>query len=161
MKIFPETKYLIGLKNECSKTLSDLQKETLSDEQFIVEWNKIFIGKVDQNGFEIKLAKKRFGSFCILKGKLENKNGILKIQISKIYKLLSGILVLFVISGFVISLIRSEFETSLKIILFILAFRFVFIEVWFRVNSKNSMNELTKVIGIIKQEKNKAQHSIL
>ena len=158
MKIFPETKYVIGLKNESSKTLSNLQKETLSDEQFIVKWNKIFIGKVSQDGFEIKLAKKIFGSFCTVKGKLENKNGMLEIQISKIYKLLLGVLVLFLISGFVISLIRTEFETSLKIILLILGYRFLFVELWFRVNSKNSMNELTKVIGIIKQEK--TRHNI-
>ncbi|MFC5196419.1 hypothetical protein ACFPH8_13850 [Bizionia hallyeonensis] len=160
MKIFPEKKYLIDLKNESSKTLSDLQKETLSDEQFIVKWNKIFIGKVSQNGFEIKLAKRIFGSFCVVKGKIENKNGMLEIQISKIYKLLLRILVLFLISGFVISLIRGEFETSLKIILLILGYRLLIIEFWFRMNSKKSMNELTKVIGIIKQEKNKAQHSI-
>ncbi|AXP82929.1 hypothetical protein CJ739_3883 [Mariniflexile rhizosphaerae] len=157
MKIFPETKYLIDLKNESSKTLSDLQNETLSDEQFIVEWNKIFIGKINQNSFEIKLAKKIFGSFCIIKGKLDNKNGILEIQISKIYKLLLGALILFVISGLIISLIRSELENALRIILFILTLRFVFIEFLFRLNSKNSMNKLTKVIGIIKQEKNKAQ----
>ena len=150
MKIFPEIKYFIDLENDSSKTLADLQKETLSDEQFIVKWNKLFIGKVNQNGFEIKLARKRFGSLCLIKGNLENKNGILEIQISKIYKLLFGILVLFVLPGLIISLIQNELETALKIILFIIIFRFVFIELYFKMNSKNSMNKLTKVIRIKK-----------
>ncbi|MCK8482256.1 hypothetical protein [Psychroserpens algicola] len=153
MTIFPERIYFINLENDSSKTLVDLQKETLSDQQFIVEWNKLFIGEVNQNGFEIKLARKWPGSFCIIIGKLENKNGILEIHISKVYKLLFGILVLFVLSGLIISLIQSEFETALKIILFIIILRFVFIELHFRINSKNSMNKLTKTIGINKLKK--------
>ena len=153
MKIFPEKKYIIDLENDKSKALVDLQKETLSDEQFIVKWNKIFIGKVSQNGFEINLARKSIGSFCVIKGTLEKKKGILEIQVSKIYKMIIGAFAIFLLSGIFISIAQNELEILMRILFSILVFRFVFIELGFILNSKKSLNKLTKVIGITKLKK--------
>ena len=74
MKIFPIKKYSIVLMNERAKVISELKKDTLSDEQFVSNWNKqTFIGKVNETNFEIKLSKKLYGDFCVFKGILEEK----------------------------------------------------------------------------------------
>tara|TARA_R110000868_G_scaffold348246_1_gene609214 strand:- start:88 stop:558 length:471 start_codon:yes stop_codon:yes gene_type:complete len=153
MKIFPTKTHSITLIVDSSVAISELQKKTLSDEQFVADWNKqIFIGKINDCEFELKLSKKVYGAFCVIKGKLENKNGILKVGINKNYKVVLTLLLLFPFIGFAISLIKNGFDNSIELIfptiMFIVVLRFVFIEFGFRIISKNGLNKLNEVIGV-------------
>jgi hypothetical protein len=155
MKIFPIKKYSITLINERSKAIFELQKETLSDEQFVSDWNKqTFIGKVNETNFEIKLSKKLYGNFCVFKGKLEERNGSLEIEINKTFRVILSVIFLFPIFGFLTSLFKNGFENSIELvfptIMFIIILRFVFIELGFKIISKNGVNKLSKIIEIEK-----------
>jgi hypothetical protein len=156
MKIFPESNFKIDLSDNMVKTLDNLKKETLSDEQFIVNWgDKPFIGTINENSFEIKQARKVYGSLWIIHGFLENKHGTLKVQVSKKNKIIFGGFFLFVISGLIISLIRLDLKIIFQTFMLIIVSRFLFLEFGFRLTSKNGIKKLTKIIGITKLEENK------
>ena len=149
MKIFPTNNFLLELNNESTEAIRNLQKETLSDEQFIVNWNdKTFIGTINQNEFKLRLSKKLYGGFCILKGKLENESGILETQVSKLFKVIFGGIVLFCLSGILISIIQNKLEILIPLVMTILIFRFVFIELGYRLVSKRGINKLAQILGI-------------
>lgn len=156
MKIFPESNFKIDLKDDIRNTLDNLRKETLSDEQFIVDWgDKPFIGTISENSFEIKQARKVYGSLWVIHGFLENKHGTLKVQVSKKYKIVFGGFFLFVISGLIMSLIRFDLKIIFQMFMLIIASRFLFLEFGFRLTSKNGIKILTKILGITKLEEEK------
>ena len=158
MKLFPKEKYHIELQNNASIAISELRNETLSDEQFISNWNnQTFIGKITENEFEIKLSKKLYGEFCLLRGSLENKHGTLEILINPKLKIFLSIIFLFPFSGLIMSLIINGLTNStglvISTIMFIIILRFLVIEFGFRIISKSGLNKLIKIIEI----KNKVQ----
>ncbi|AXT54618.1 hypothetical protein D1815_02200 [Aquimarina sp. AD1] len=160
MKLFPKKYYSIQLLNESSIAISELKNHTLLDEQFVVDWNsQAFIGKINNTEFEIKLSKKLYGTFCILKGKLDNKNGILEIGISKMIKILFYIIVVFIGTGLIAAIIQNKLEVLLLLLMTLIVFRFIFIELGFRITSKSLLKKLTEIIGITKI-KNEVQHDI-
>lgn len=151
MKIFPKSYYSLELDNDSVVAFSKLKKQTLSKGQFVANWNnQTFIGEIKKNEFEIQLSKKLFGEFCILNGKLEDRNGTLEIRTGKIYKIIFVAIVLFVLSGLVVSIIQNKLEFIFQFILTILIMRFVFIELGFRLISKIALKKLTEVIEIKK-----------
>ncbi len=151
MKIFPESDFLIELNIDSELAFLELKKRTLSKEQFVANWNnQIFIGEIEKNEFEIKLSEKLFGEFCILNGKLENRNGTLEIRTGKIFKIIFVAIVLFGLSGVIVSIIQNKLELILNFVMTILVMRFVFLELGFRLVSKNALNKLTEIIGIKK-----------
>jgi hypothetical protein len=158
MKIFPEKDYFFELNKDSSIAISELNNQTLSKEQFVTNWNnQSFIGKIENNEFEIKLSKKIIGDFCILKGKLENGKGTLKIRTSRIMKIIFVAIVLFAFSGIITAIIRTEFGVIFQIFITILVMRFIFLELGFRLASKKGISKLTKIIGIKTLNKNVAQ----
>ena len=153
MKIFPTKTHSITLWADSTTVISELQKNILSEEQFVADWNnQIFIGKINESDFELKLSKKVYGAFCIIKGKLENENAILEVEINKNYKAVLLALMFYPIIGSIISLINSGFENSTELIfstiLFLVVLRFVFVEFGFRIISKNGLNKLNEIIGL-------------
>jgi hypothetical protein len=153
MKIYPTKKYSINLIKERSKTLSELKNRTLSDEQFVSNWNKqTFLGKINEYSFEVMLSKKIYGSFCIFTGKLEELSGTLEIQINKTFKIVLFFIFLFPIFGFLTSLIQNGFNNSIELIfptiMFIIILRFIFIEFGFKIISKKGVNELSKIMEL-------------
>ncbi|WP_373060427.1 hypothetical protein [Zunongwangia sp. H14] len=155
MKLFPSKEYSITLINESSKAIGGLQKETLSDDQFVSDWNRqTFIGRIEGTEFEVKLSKKLYGAFCILKCKMERSTGFLEIKVNKDFKRFFWILFLFPIIGFTIVVIQNGLVDSTDLIiptvLYIVVLRFVFIELGFRIISKNGLKKLSQTIGIDK-----------
>jgi hypothetical protein len=153
MKIYPIKIYSITLINGRSKAISELQKETLSDEQFVSDWNRqTFLGKINETNFELNLSKRLYGNFCDFNGQLDEKNGTLEIGINKTFKIILFAIFLFPIFGFLTSLFKNGFKNSVELLLptifFILILRFVFIELGFRIISKIGVNKLSKIIGI-------------
>jgi hypothetical protein len=151
MKIFPESDYLIELNNDSMSAISELKKHTLSKEQFVANWNnQNFIGEIKENEFEIKRSKKLFGEFCVLNGKLENKEGRLKSRTSIILKIIFVAIILFCVSGIIVSIIENKLDLIFDVVKTVLVMRFVFLELGFRLASKCILNKLTEVIGIKK-----------
>jgi len=154
MKIFPEKVFSIELINESSTAILELKNQTLSKEQFVINWkNQAFIGEIEKNEFEIKLSKKFYGEFCIIKGKLENKVGILEIRTSRIFKIIFISIILFALSGIIAAIIQNKINVILSLVLTIIVIRFIFIELGFRYVSKSGINKLTEIIGIKKLKK--------
>lgn len=151
MKIFPQKDYLIELSVKSSKVIPDLKSQTLPLDQFTVKLNKHpFIGKVENNKFEIKLSKKLYGGLCILSGTLENKKGVLKIRVGKIFKIIFLAIVIFAFSGMLIAIIQKEFEVLFNLILYILIMRYFFLELSFRFISQRGIEKLGEIIKIKK-----------
>lgn len=151
MKIFPESDFSIELNNDRISAILELKKHTLSKEQFVANWNKqTFIGEIKENEFEIKLSKKLLGEFCVLNGKLENKKGRLKIRTGIILKIIFLAMVLFCLSGIIVSIIENKLDVIFDMVMTILGMRFIFLELGFRLASKSMLNKLTEVIGIKK-----------
>ena len=149
MKIFPEKDYSIELNKDSSLVISELKNQTLSKEQFVTNWNnQSFIGKIEANEFEVKLSKKLIGEFCVLKGKLENGKGTLKIRTGKIIKIIFIAIILFALSGIITAIFRTNFELIFHLVMTILVMRYIFIELGFRLTSKIGINKLSKIIGI-------------
>jgi len=149
MKIFPENDYSIELNNDSSLAISELENQTLSKEQFVTNWNnQAFIGKIEKNEFEVRLSKKIVGEICVLKGKLENEKGTLKIQTGRIFKIIFVAIVLFALSGIVTAIIQNKLEVIFHLVMTILVMRFIFLELGFRIISKSGINKLTEIIGI-------------
>ncbi len=149
MKIFPKKDYSIELNNDSSLAISELKNQTLPKEQFVSDWNnQTFIGEIDKNVFEIKLSKKLYGELCILKGKLNNRKGIIEIRTSKIFKIIFLSLVLLAISGIIAAIIQNKLNVIFPLFMTILVMRFIFLEFGFRIISKSGINKLTEIIGI-------------
>ena len=129
----------------------DLKNRTLSKKQFVANWdNQTFIGEIQENKFEIKLSKKLFGEFCVLNGKLENGKGILEIRTGKIFKMIFVAIILFILSGIILSIIQNKTELIIQLIISILVMRYIFLELGFRIVSKIALNKLTEIIEIKK-----------
>ena len=149
MKIFPEKDFSIELNQNSSLSILELKNETLSEEQYVVNWNsQSFIGKFKKNEFQLKLSKKILGEFCVLNGKLENKKGILKIRTSKRLKIIFTIYILFIICGIITAIIQNDLKTILGLITNILFMRYILLELGFRIASKSGIKKLTEIIGI-------------
>ena len=149
MKIFPEKDFSIELNQNSSLSISELKNETLSEEQYVVNWNsQSFIGKFKKNEFQLKLSKKILGEFCVLNGKLENKKGVLKIRTSKRLKIIFTIYILFIICGIITAIIQNDLKTILGLITNILFMRYILLELGFRIASKRGIKKLTEIIGI-------------
>ncbi|MFD0992163.1 hypothetical protein [Tenacibaculum geojense] len=149
MKIFPEIDYFIELNDDSSLAISELENQTLSKEQFVANWNnQTFIGKIEKNEFEVKLSKKIIGEFCVLKGKLKNEKGTLKIRTGRIFKIIFVAIVLFALSGIVTAIVQNKLELIFHLVMTILVMRFIFLELGFRIISNSGINKLTEIIGI-------------
>lgn len=150
MKIFPESNYSIELNSDSMPAISELKKWTLSKEQFVANWNnQTFIGEIKENEFELKLSKRLLGEFCVVYGKLDNRNGILKIRTGKILKIIFVSIVLFSLSGIIVAISQNKLELIFKVVMTILIMRF-FLVLGFRIASKCVLNKLTEIIGINK-----------
>lgn len=153
MKIFPIKNYTFRLINESSETIAELEKNTLITESLTSQYtNKAFIGKISGNKFRVITSKPKSGVFCVLEGKLENKTGTIEITIHKTFQVLLILIFMFPIIGFIISLFTQETRLSISLIIptlmSVLIFRFVFLELAFRIISNNGLTKLCEIIQI-------------
>ncbi|NHN24770.1 hypothetical protein FIA58_003690 [Flavobacterium jejuense] len=151
MQLFPQKECIIELNNNSEQAISKLKDQTLSKEQFVADWDKqAFIGKIENHVFEIKLSKKLYGNFCVLKGKLENQKAFVQIHTSKVIKIGFVVMIVISISAMLTAIIHNRWEDILKYILAVLVLKFIFIELGFRIVSQKGIKRLTEIIGINK-----------
>jgi len=165
MNIFPAKNYEFELLFDSSKALSELEKNTMITDSLVSEWTKKeFIGQVNKNGFRIISSKRGRGAFCVLNGNLKSKNGTLKIEIHKAFRVMLSLIYLFPIIGFTIALFTKEKDVIISLItptiMALVVFRFIFTEIAFRIISRNGLKKLTEIIGITNLKKNEVQHYI-
>ena len=151
MNFFPKKYYSIELQTNSSTAIEKLKNYTLSAEQFVSNWNnQVFIGRISNHKFEVKLSKKHYGQFCIAKGKLEKEKGILVLEISRLFKILFLLIFLFVLCGILTAIIQNKLYTLIPLICTLIILRFLLLELGFYIVSKILLKQLTKVIGIAK-----------
>lgn len=156
MKLFPEKIYVVELINSSSLAMEHLVLNTkLSDSLVSMLTNKTFIGQVQGNNFKITPSSGAgYISFCVFFGELHGKEGIIKIRIHNVYKILSSILMLLPIIAVVLTFLQRGAESLIDIIppmlLGIIFVKFVIIEFSFRIVSKRGLKKLTNILGVSK-----------
>ncbi len=85
-----------------------------------------------------------------MKGKLENKKGILEIRTGRIFKIIFISIILFALSGIITAIMENKLDIIFHLIMTIIVVRFIFMELAFRHISKRVIKKLTEIIGIKK-----------
>ncbi len=149
MNLFPKEKYFITLKNESANAILKLKNQTLTKEQYVSDWNKqTFIGKVENNEFEVKISNKIYGEFCLLIGKFNNNKGTIQIQITNTLKIIVILLIFSALLGVITSIIYNKPLEILYSILSILTTKFIFLDLGFRYFSKIGLKKLTEIVEV-------------
>lgn len=152
LKLFPSRYYSGDLKKDTVFLLSKLEKETLLDNQYVVEGNtKTFHGILQESSFNITLSSKYFYKLCFFKGYIKDKHIYIKIQIKKGYKWLFGFLLLYPLIGLLVSFILRGADTSKELIFHSLMAPVVFkisLELLFAFISKRGVKHLNRILEI-------------
>ncbi|GJM62954.1 hypothetical protein [Persicobacter diffluens] len=161
MKVFPTIEKEFVLTDNQEKTLDRLKRRTdYSKNLTSQKTDKSFRGEVNENKFKIISSAIGKGAFCVLTGEISSNRGIVKVEIHKIFKVLSSVLLLLPILGLAVEYLNraEDFSPVFLLIVFaqLLFIRFGFIELSFRSISKSSLNRLRHVLDI--EWKNNRQH---
>jgi hypothetical protein len=153
MKLFPNKKITVELKNNKATTLNELKRNTkLTDNLVSGYTDKEFIGQVHDGGFKVISSEIGRGAVCIFIGELQDSIGTVEIRIHNAFKVMFSILLLMPIIAFGFAIVTEGIEDSIAIIIpmtvAILVIRFVFIELSFRFFSKTGLDKLTRLAGI-------------
>jgi hypothetical protein len=153
MKLFPDKRITVELRNDRAATLNELKRNTKLSDKLVSDYtNKQFIGQVDDSGFKIISSEIGRGAVCVFIGEFQDSLGEIEIRIHNAFKILFLILMLMPIIGVGVSVVIQGIDESMEIvipaILAILFIRFVLIELSFRFISGTGINKLTRVIGI-------------
>lgn len=152
ISLFPTRHYLGILKDDSALSLSKLEKETLLDTQYVVNWSSnTFNGSIQENSFKVSLSNKYYGKLCFFKGSIENKQVHIKIQIKNIYKWIFIILFLYPLIGLVLSFSLRGYDASKGLIFHSLMAPITFriaLEIGFIFISKKGIKRLTEILEI-------------
>jgi hypothetical protein len=153
MKLFPDKRITVELRDDRATTLNELRRNTKLTGRLLSDYtNKEFIGQVDDCGFKIISSEIGRGAVCVFVGDFQDSIGEIEIRIHKAFKVMFSILMLMPIIGFGMSIFTQGIEESIGVIipmtLALLFIRFVLMELSFRFISKIGFNKLTRIIGI-------------
>lgn len=153
MNLFPTRVYTIELIEDSSIALNQIRQNTKLVDSFVSEiTDKAFIGQVQENTFKVISSAKGYGAFCIITGEFQGKEGLIKLKVHHVFKILSSILMLLPILGIILTLFQREVENPIGLlfpaILGIVFVRFVILELNFRIISKKALDRLTETIRI-------------
>ncbi|GJM63893.1 hypothetical protein [Persicobacter diffluens] len=153
MKVFPTTEKEFILTDNQEETLYRLKRRTDYSKNLTSQYtDKSFRGEVNENRFNIISSAIGSGAFCILKGEISSKKGIVKVEIHKMFKALLSVLLLFPLIGLIVEILnRNEDFSPIFILIVVIQFlfiRFGFIELAFRSLCKSSLNRLRDVLDI-------------
>ncbi|MFC0428106.1 hypothetical protein [Chryseobacterium scophthalmum] len=151
MKIFPSSIYEFKLNDSKEKTLERLKRRTETSEKSISTFiDKSFTGNINQNKFQLFLSNIGGGSFCKLTGFLDDSEGEVLVEIKRNFKMLLCVLYFLPILGLIIELISNSKAFHLILLLVcplqILAIRFIFIGVFFKVSSRQVLARFSDVL---------------
>lgn len=158
MKIFPTSSYTFKIIGAESESLDRLKRKTEISESLTSQiTDKSFRGIIKNNTFRIISSEIGKGAFCVLTGKIDDKNGQIDVEINKAFRILLTVLLCFPFIGLIAQIFTNKEEFSIIFILVailqLLMIRYVFIEFAFRRLSKSSLNKLSDVLDIEQIEK--------
>ncbi|CAA0148052.1 conserved hypothetical protein [Tenacibaculum maritimum] len=153
MKIFPTKEISFRLIDSQEETLDRMKRRTEHSEYLTSQFtDKSFRGKFNGTGFEIISSAIGRGAFCVLTGEITSDQGIVRVEIHKVFRVLLSLFLIFPIIGLVIMMISGTEDFSLVLILVaigqILIIRYAFIGLTFRFLSKSSLDRFRDVMDI-------------
>ena len=153
MNIFPKSVYTFKIIGEETETLERLKRRTEASESLTSKiTDRSFIGIIKENTFRIISSEIGKGAFCVLTGKIVNKDGQVEVEINKAFRILLSVFLCFPFVGLIAQFFSNTEEFSLIFILVailqLLMIRYVFIEFAFRRFSKSSLSKLSDVLDI-------------
>lgn len=151
MEIFPSQVYEFGLINAQNETLERLKRRTEESDSLTSKLTeKSFLGKVSGNRFRIISSAIGKGTFCTMTGFISYEKGEVKLELNKPLKILLTILMIFPFIAFITQVFSASEEFNPVFILFflgqVLIIRFLFIGLFFKILSKQSLNRLSDVL---------------
>ena len=151
MEIFPSQVYEFGLINAQNETLERLKRRTEESDSLRSKLTeKSFLGKVSGNRFRIISSAIGKGTFCTMTGFISYEKGEVKLELNKPLKILLTILMIFPFIAFITQVFSASEEFNPVFILFflgqVLIIRFLFIGLFFKILSKQSLNRLSDVL---------------
>lgn len=151
MEIFPSQVYEFGLINAQNETLERLKRRTEESDSLTSKLTeKSFLGKVSGNRFRIISSAIGKGTFCTMTGFISYEKGEVKLELNKPLKILLTILMIFPFIAFITQVFSASEEFNPVFILVflgqVLIIRFLFIGLFFKILSKQSLNRLSDVL---------------
>lgn len=151
MKVFPSNKYHFKLIDDDSVTLERLTRRIEKSERLISKrTEKSFIGLINGNEFRLISSETGKGALCVLNGKIKNQEGTAVVEINTPFKVIFSIFMLLPIIGLLFQIVNKtenfSFIFIIVCILQIVLIRYFFIELFFRIFSKQSVNKLSDVL---------------
>jgi hypothetical protein len=153
MNIFPTKEQEFKLIDTQEETLDRLNRRTEKSENLTsANTDKSFRGIINGNEFKIISSVIGKGAFCVMTGKINSKNGHVKIEIHKVFKVLLSIILCFPIIGISVAILTGKEDFHPVFILVIIAqilfIRYVFIGMAFKFLSRESLNRLRDVLDL-------------
>lgn len=151
MEIFPSQVYEFGLINGQNETLERLKRRTEESDSLTSKLTeKSFLGKVSGNRFRIISSAIGKGTFCTMTGFISYEKGEVKLEINKPFKILLTILMILPFIAFITQVFSASEEFNPVFILVflgqVLIIRFLFIGLFFKILSKQSLKRLSDVL---------------
>lgn len=108
MEIFPTKELKFELIGNQDEALERLRRGTEKSENLTSQFtDKSFRGKIDGTSFKIISSTIGRGAFCVMTGEISSDQGIVKVEINKIFRILLSIILLFPIIGLLIMIISG------------------------------------------------------
>jgi len=153
MMLFPTDRKEFKLIGSQSETLDRLQRRTeVSDALTSRRADHSFVGFVRENEFTLISAEIGRGAFCVMTGAINSDSGHVRVEIHKVFKILTGIMMCFPVIAMLVSAISGGAGVPSKFILVavvqVLFIRYVFIGIAFRLLSKASLRRLRDVLDV-------------
>ncbi|WP_207534695.1 hypothetical protein [Desertivirga arenae] len=151
IEFFPSKIYSIKLEKDSGTSLMRLKENTLKKDHLSTELTeKRFIGRVGESDFKIISSVVGKGAFCVLQGNIDAStgSGTVSIAIHKAFRTLISKWCLLPFSIVVFCLFKGNWSSAFSLLAFVLIIRFIIIEILFKTLSRNSLDELVKVLGV-------------
>lgn len=105
---------------------------------------------INGNEFKVIISLIEKGAFCVMTGKINSENVIVKVETYKVFEILLSIFLCFAVVGMIVLILRNaqEFLPILILVMIgqILIIRYVFIGLAFRFLSEDFLNRLPDVL---------------
>lgn len=153
MKIFPTNNYKIELKGNSEKMIEFLRLNTLKSNSLSTKsTNKEFIGRINENNFEIISSEIGIGAFIVLRGNFSEDTINVIAELNKPFKVLISILFIFGITGITFSSFQIGFPKAfgmlIPLAMFVGFIKYIFLGLLFKVSSNLSYGKLSRLLSL-------------
>jgi hypothetical protein len=153
MQIFPTDRKEFKLNSSQADTLERLHRRTEKSDALTSRLTDCsFVGTVRENEFTLISSEIGRGAFCVMTGVINSDSGHVRVEIHKVFKILTGIIMCLPVIVVLVSAISGRPEILLSLIIVgpvqVLFIRYGFIGIAFRLLSKASLSRLRDVLDV-------------